>query len=1365
MDNQIRRVRRSILVLFVGGTIGAAFVLSLINPIVAQMPPDSVRLGLYNYLIFTPLLALLVAGGAYVYLRPITELGKYLQRRETPPPDLARRARILAFSAPIRFLYVPIGVTFVVATLSDILGALFVPGYYLAVHFPSSLLATLAATVVCLIISIISRRLLLPVLQATAELVERQDEGPRFAIRTRQLTTIVVLMMIATVFLGLLGYNMVVSTARQGLRYQYQMVGHTIIEGMSPYVTDDALIAYVESLDLDVDGFAFLLARDGTMLTRVPPAYADWDLQVETLYVGVQSFKDGELFLLPLPRQDGQWWLGFVYRIDPLLLPQVASALTVLGIFVVGMLALVFAINHQASKDLTRDLDYVTYRLVDLARGKRVGEERLSVVSLDEVGDLTLAFNALLDKVQVQQAQMEHEQKELLALQQVSAKIASILDIKQLLAELIASMEETFGYRNSAIMLLDDSGERLEVAARAAYLEAAGACNELLATEGIVGQVVRTGEPLTVPDVEYFKGYVAIDPETRSELAVPMLISGKVIGVLNVESHEFNAFTARDVRIASSLANQAAIAIHNADLYYEVEAQRQTATALAQLAWTLNYSLNLDEVLNMALQQLAKAITFDSAAIHLLEGRDLTIVACRGFQNPNNVIGRAFGPEDNNLGYLVMKDRRVRVVGDVQELAEWGTHRADVEGADTIRAWIGAPLVVQGKSIGLLSIDKHEPDFYNDSDIATVDAFASHIALAVHNARLYQTAQQRAAELAKMAHNIAIDRSKLDAILRNIADGLIVVDPASIILLVNPAFEELFERPAASLVGQLLTTALNQPELRHLISDAFQDTDSTFMAEIPMSDGRILKASSAAIVEEEQLIGVVSVMRDITHEKEIDRMKTEFISTVSHELRTPLTSVLGFAKLINRSFEKDVLPHIPKNLPETSRALQRICENLRIILVEGERLTQLINDVLDIAKLESGKAEWRDEPLDMAHMIDLAVRGIRDTATAKGLALRIHIADSLPMLYADPVRIRQLLDNLLTNAVKFTTTGEIEIKVGQVEAGEILRNWRAPQGGGLRVSIRDTGPGISPEDAERIFMRFQQLVGDTLTDKPKGTGLGLAICREIASHYGGAIWVDSEVDSGSVFHFVLPVTSLEVDQLPEAPLEMRPRTTGLLPPLEAMLQTVLIVDDEPHIRLLLTQELERVGYRILQAASGTEALVMARRHQPALILLDVMLPDISGFDVLRILKSDPATLGIPVLILSIVEDRRLGLALGANAYLMKPVDTEQLLTTVSLLLSHAPQSSSSVVAVQDRTALEAVTAALRGQGFEMVKGYDPRGALLSKRQALPDTHAWEDMLSDLEGAELVKVLRFQDAARMHTVVVFFGGDLVPGRNN
>ncbi|MBW1701152.1 MAG: HAMP domain-containing histidine kinase [Deltaproteobacteria bacterium] len=245
--------------------------------------------------------------------------------------------------------------------------------------------------------------------------------------------------------------------------------------------------------------------------------------------------------------------------------------------------------------------------------------------------------------------------------------------------------------------------------------------------------------------------------------------------------------------------------------------------------------------------------------------------------------------------------------------------------------------------------------------------------------------------------------------------------------------------------------------------------------------------------------------------KELDQMKSNFLSSVSHELRTPLTSVLGFAKLIRKDFAKFFVP-LAQGEEKAEKKATRINENLGIIMREGERLTRLINDVLDLAKIESGRFEWRDTVFPVGEAIKQAVQAASGQFVQKpDVKFSMNIPRDLPHIKADPDRLVQVIINLLNNAAKFTEQGHVG-----VDAVARADGW-------LEVGVHDTGTGIPPDDIDKVFNKFHQVTkGDTLKDKPNGSGLGLAICRQIIERYGGRIWAESKVGKGSKFTFILP---------------------------------------------------------------------------------------------------------------------------------------------------------------------------------------------------------------------------------------------------
>jgi len=276
---------------------------------------------------------------------------------------------------------------------------------------------------------------------------------------------------------------------------------------------------------------------------------------------------------------------------------------------------------------------------------------------------------------------------------------------------------------------------------------------------------------------------------------------------------------------------------------------------------------------------------------------------------------------------------------------------------------------------------------------------------------------------------------------------------------------------------------------------------------------------------------VICILRDITHEVEVDRLKSEFISTISHELRTPITSILGFVKLIQRSFNRTIAPALP-DMGGVQRVARRIQGNLDIIIQEGVRLTDLIHDILDISALDSGTIEWDDQAYQLETVIASVIAAFQAQAADKNLVLHSRLLQSFPAMFADPKRIQQVLTNLVSNAVKFTDQGEIVVTARLLIPGARVHNWAVPVTGGVLIAVSDTGIGIPRAMLRYVFDRFSQ-GGDPLTNKPDGTGLGLALSWEIVQHYNGTLWVESEVAVGSTFYVALPLL-LPPDETQEA---------------------------------------------------------------------------------------------------------------------------------------------------------------------------------------------------------------------------------------
>ena len=561
--------------------------------------------------------------------------------------------------------------------------------------------------------------------------------------------------------------------------------------------------------------------------------------------------------------------------------------------------------------------------------------------------------------------------------------------------------------------------------------------------------------------------------------------------------------------------------------------------------------------------------------------------------------------------------------------------------------------------------------------------------------------------------------SEIKAIIDNMVDGLVVVDGENRITQFNPAIAGMVGVSSKAVsAAKNYTDVFKEQAIATLVANTRANPKQVFSEEFSLPDRRTGKAVATSIYRDINVsedaepsmsyLGTVILIRDITAEKEVDRMKTDFISTVSHELRTPLTSVLGFAKLIQKKLEESILPLIQTDDKKVNRSIRQVTENIAIIVSEGTRLTKLINEVLDVAKIEAGKMQWNMDSLEISEVIDRAFAATSALFEQKGLEPIKAIAVDLPKIQGDKDRLIQVVINLISNAVKFTDKGCITCQVQQHDQSIV-------------VSVTDQGVGISESDQPKVFEKFKQ-VGDTLTDKPQGTGLGLPISREIVEYHGGKIWVESELGKGSTFSFSLPIATepdesisgknqipsinfeIFIDQLRkrtshEQQIDQQLDTQNTLPK-NILPKNILVIDDDPSIRSLLRQELEARDYVVREAENGQDAIAKVREQRPDLITLDIIMQGITGYDVAAILKSDPATLDIPIIMVSVLDDKEKGLHLGIDSYVTKPLEMVVLMREVEILLSsHASPEKKILIVDENIIALNLLVDLLKNQGF------------------------------------------------------------------
>ena len=451
--------------------------------------------------------------------------------------------------------------------------------------------------------------------------------------------------------------------------------------------------------------------------------------------------------------------------------------------------------------------------------------------------------------------------------------------------------------------------------------------------------------------------------------------------------------------------------------------------------------------------------------------------------------------------------------------------------------------------------------------------------------------------------------------------------------------------------------------------------------------------------------------------KELDKMKDSFLSSVSHELRTPLTSIRSFSEILLQYADTDT---------KTQK------EFLGIINTESERLTRLINDVLDLSRIEARRMLWHDDLLSVKDAVDEVARIQQRLLEANSIQLIVDVPEDLPLVFADRDRITQVLTNLLGNAIKFSSKDDrIEIQAEFFMGRRFGENspW-------VKVRVTDHGVGIDPKDHAFIFDKFSQVAEDTLTDKPKGTGLGLPICKEIVAHYQGNIWVDSQKGGGASFFFTLPGTPVRGT----AELAGQAMEGSGADRLEGWRgKTILVVDDNANMRRLLQYHFHGRGYRVDEAEDGQEALDKARAGNVDLITLDLMMPAMSGYDVLGMLRQDLRTKGIPILIISVVEDQGTGILLGANDCLKKPFLEKDLMDKVRQLLTGKKRSV--LIVDDDRGVRESLRLQLEDCGYSTSVAEDGEVAIETLQQSRPDLVILDVIMPKKNGPEVLQWIR------------------------
>jgi PAS domain S-box-containing protein len=536
------------------------------------------------------------------------------------------------------------------------------------------------------------------------------------------------------------------------------------------------------------------------------------------------------------------------------------------------------------------------------------------------------------------------------------------------------------------------------------------------------------------------------------------------------------------------------------------------------------------------------------------------------------------------------------------------------------------PVVAEAEVVGQLVVAWPRGRPAGGVDMEGLGRLASLAALAIRHRRLatalagsQDSAGARAEDLARVAGQLRriVDAAK---------DGIVTTDGSGLITSANPAAETLFGHPGRALFGRPLAVVL--PGLQLGGTAATRGAAGTEVEGVRQDGSRFPAELSISTVTSDSGRAFVVIVRDVTERRAVERMKDEFVATVSHELRTPLTALRGHVELV---LDGDGGP--------VTELQQRF---LQVATQSADRLGALINDLLDVSKIEAGRVQLRKELVDLGGVLREVAATFRIEATRRGLAFEEALVD-LPPVVGDRDRLIQVFGNLVSNAIKYTRAGTVGVSA-------------APTYGAVEVVVHDTGIGMTPEEQRQLFTKFFRSRDRTGPD-PGGTGLGLVIVKGIVEGHGGTVAVESAPGVGTRVRVVLPAVGGQPGK-------------GVGPRHEVA--TVLVVDDEVVIRDLVLEYLQVWNYGAVPAASGAEALELARRLLPDLIILDVGMLPMSGLDVLRELKRDAATRHIPVLLHSVSDEPEQLLALGAADFLRKPVSGAQLREAVLRALDRMP---------------------------------------------------------------------------------------------
>jgi PAS domain S-box-containing protein len=655
----------------------------------------------------------------------------------------------------------------------------------------------------------------------------------------------------------------------------------------------------------------------------------------------------------------------------------------------------------------------------------------------------------------------------------------------------------------------------------------------------------------------------------------------------------------------------------------------------------------------------------------------------------------------------------------------WAGQSAQYAEVD-FHAVIVVPLLIAGRLVGAIAFMDRDPKRrFGDEDLRLLTLFAPQAAIAIENARLFTAAQEQKQYFAELVSNSPV--------------AIVTLDVGHNVVSCNPAFEKMYGYRESEVIGRnlddFITTETTRSEAVGYTEQALASRSVQVISKRRRKDGSLVDVEvlGVPVVVNGRRVGLMALYHDITEllrarreAEAANSAKSQFLASMSHELRTPLNAIIGYSEML----QEDAGDH----------GAEGFIPDLQKIHSAGKHLLTLINDVLDLSKIEAGKVQLFLETFDLAPLVEQVATTIRPLVEKNANTLTVHCAPALGAMHSDATRVRQVLLNLLSNASKFTEHGTITLHAERA-------------GGEIVFRVRDTGIGMTPEQMGRLFQAFSQAEVST-TAKYGGTGLGLAISRKFCQLMGGDVHVESVPGQGSTFTVRLPA---------DAPDEGVPvRDAGAAARVAGAAGTVLVIDDDASARDLVARFLEKEGLEVVGAADGAAGIRAAREHRPDVITLDVVMPGMDGWAVLTALKSDPSLADVPVVMLSMVDEKNLGFALGASDYLTKPIERDRLLRVLRTIAKPgaADGGKPRVLVVEDDARTRTVLRrAMEREGWEVVEAEHGRAALARAGEHMPHLVLLDLMMPEMNGFEFLEALRQMESGRSVPVVVITAKEL------